>query len=384
MANGIFPSGDGTTINPYIIEDAYDFDKIREKPEANYSIVKNIDLMNICSKNGSEGWIPIENFSGILEGNGHLVKNMIINRTTADYQGLFKSLQGGAIINLGLTNVAITGKDYVGAFVGNMSTNEDLIENCFVTGSIIGNNYVGGLVGDMTGGTIINSYSEATLSTVSSCGGIAGNMNNVNAIIKNCYAASTCSSNNTALIGGITGARAAGNVINTFYDSTLNFNTSAGAGGFTTQDMQDKGNFTAWTDQYYSFEKPVWIFKDNAYPKLYYTEDTKYVIFVNNKYMTYKDNAWSTISTEFPNEDSFDTHGMTDQELQEIPKYKWNELRQYKTFDVIASTEKFAIERKTVRTKMEVDSQYASCVVLKANLNLNEIGDSINRIRIVH
>ena len=120
------------------------------------------------------------------------------------------------------------------------------------------------------------------------------------------------------------------------------------------------------------------------FQKLYYTEDTKYVIFVNNEYMAYKDNAWSTISTEFPNEDSFNTHGMTDQELQEIPKYKWNELRQYKTFDVIASTEKFAIERKTVRTKMEVDSQYASCVVLKANLNLNEIGDSINRIRIVH
>lgn len=387
MANGVFTKGDGTTLNPYIIEDEYDLDKVRENPSANYSIIKNIDVLNICNKNGAEGWEPIADFSGILEGNGHIIKNLTINRTSDDSVGLFSSIRGGAIINLGIRNATISGKDYVGGLVGSMSANDDLIENCFVTGSIIGNNYSGGIVGSFTSGTIINSFAEGTVTSTYYCGGIAGYMYGTNAYIKNSYAACTCNSNDTSGIKGLasyTGSRLTGNIVNSFYDNTLCFNDTTSVGKLSTQDMKKEVTFTSWKNQYYSFDKPVWVFKNDSYPQLYYLENTKYVVLVNNEYKTFKDNMWNTVSKTFPDEASFETHGMTDLELSEIPRYKWNELRQYKTFELIASTDKFAIERKTIRKKMEVDSQYASCVVLKAELNLDQIGDSINRIRIVH
>ena len=133
----------------------------------------------------------------------------------------------------------------------------------------------------------------------------------------------------------------------------------------------------------YSFEKPVWIIRDGKYPALYFTETTKYFIFVNNKYMTYKDNEWIEVSSDFPSESQFEALGINDIELSDIPRYKWNELRQYESFDLIASTDKTTVDNKIIRKQMEIDRQYASCVVLKADIDFSELGDSINRIRIV-
>ena len=381
MANGLFGGGEGTTIAPYLIEDAADLNAIRNNLTANYKMVKNVDMTEFCNNAGESGWAPIPGFQGTLEGNGHVIKNMIINRQSSNYQGLFEYLRGGAIMNLGIINCNIYGSNYVGAFVGMMCTPEDLIENCFSTGNIVCYNYSGGIVGMMNGGTVINSYSTVFMSLNSECGGIAGHMNGSSATIKNCYAAITANSSSG---NGCVGKKETGIVTNCFFDESLRAaSKNDNSANTTTANMQTSTTFDTWKNEMYSFEKPVWVLKDGKYPALYFTETTKYFVFVNGKYMTYKDGEWVEVSTDFPTEEVFDSLGINDIELSDIPRYKWNELRQYESFDLIASTDKIIVDNKIIRKSMEIDRQYASCVVLKADIDFSELGDSINRIRII-
>lgn len=381
MANGLFAGGEGTAIAPYLIEDAEDLNAIRNNLTANYKIINNIDMTEFCNNAGKEGWMPIPGFQGTLEGNGHVIKNLMINRQSSNYQGLFEYLRGGAIMNIGIISCNIYGNNYVGAFVGMMCTPEDLIENCFSTGNILCNTYSGGIAGVVNSGTIINSYSTVYMSITSDSSGIAGYMNGDTAVLKNCYSAIT--SNYTSGLGCV-GKKDAGTVTNCFFDATLRASQNTdGAQNKTTEEMQTANTFDSWTGEMYSFEKPVWIIRDGKYPALYFTETTKYFIFVNNKYMTYKDNEWIEVSSDFPSESQFEALGINDIELSDIPRYKWNELRQYESFDLIASTDKTTVDNKIIRKQMEIDRQYASCVVLKADIDFSELGDSINRIRIV-
>lgn len=381
MANGLFAGGEGTAIAPYLIEDAEDLNAIRNNLTANYKIINNIDMTEFCNNAGEEGWLPIPGFQGTLEGNGHVIKNLMINRQSSDYQGLFEYLRGGAIMNIGIISCNIYGNNCVGAFVGMMCTPEDLIENCFSTGNILCNTRSGGIAGVVNSGTIINSYSTVYMSITSDSSGIAGYMNGDTAVLKNCYSAIT---SNSASGLGCVGKKDAGTVTNCFFDATLRASQNTdGAQNKTTVEMQTANTFDSWTGEMYSFEKPVWIIRDGKYPALYFTETTKYFIFVNNKYMTYKDNEWIEVSSDFPSESQFEALGINDIELSDIPRYKWNELRQYESFDLIASTDKTTVDNKIIRKQMEIDRQYASCVVLKADIDFSELGDSINRIRIV-
>ena len=81
----------------------------------------DIDLSSI------ENWTPIGDYStnssyqfkGTFEGNGHVIRNLKIDRQSKGYQGLFGyTYSGSKIQNVGLENVDISGKDYVGGLVG--------------------------------------------------------------------------------------------------------------------------------------------------------------------------------------------------------------------------------------------------------------------------
>lgn len=70
MANGNFAGGDGTPENPYLIEDAFDLDAVRNNLRAHYQLINDIDL-NISPFNEGEGWEPINKTSiGTLDGSG--------------------------------------------------------------------------------------------------------------------------------------------------------------------------------------------------------------------------------------------------------------------------------------------------------------------------
>ncbi len=120
--------------------------------------------------NGGAGWDPIDGYSGILDGSGHAIKNLHINRTGNEPAGLFGQLTNEAEVrNLGLTDVDITSGGDAGAFAGRMVKSS--ISRSYATGTVTATGHnvsAGGLVGKAAGhpfgrDTIRDSYSLVTV-----------------------------------------------------------------------------------------------------------------------------------------------------------------------------------------------------------------------------
>jgi len=120
-----------------------------------YILTENIVLPTVAA--GQSNWTPIgadldnweDLFRGSFNGNGHTITNLTIYEPAVMAVGMFGIVaDGGAVRNLGLINVDITGDNSVGGIA--VFTEIDYfggtIENCFVTGKISGDIYVGGIV----------------------------------------------------------------------------------------------------------------------------------------------------------------------------------------------------------------------------------------------
>ena len=161
-------NGKGTDVEPYIITSGKDLDEIRKDLTAYYQLDRSIDLTEVCNESDGTGWTPIVGFSGTLNGNGFMIRNLFINRD-ADNQALFGTTRGATIMNIGLIDINITGNgNNASAFIGNMTSYDDILQNCFATGDIIAPTGCSGLVGKMNGGLIKNCYSEVNIQTTNS------------------------------------------------------------------------------------------------------------------------------------------------------------------------------------------------------------------------
>ena len=135
---------------------------------------KNYLLSNDIDLSGESKWIPIENFSGTINGDGHSIKNLKIEVRSGDNSGLFGELKG-TVMNLKLENVDISGTgsgNNVGAIAG---TNSGTIKNCEVSGNINCEyaTYVGGIVG-CSNIKLFDNVNNATVSSNENVGGITG------------------------------------------------------------------------------------------------------------------------------------------------------------------------------------------------------------------
>jgi hypothetical protein len=148
--------------------------------DPNYSLNGKYILMADLDLSSYTNWQPIGNssapFSGQFDGNGFVIKNLTINRPNELYQGLFGYINStGAITNLTLENVGVTGLAYVGSLAGaNLGTITKVYSTCSVkvtrTSSV---SPAGGLVG-LNKGTIINGYVSGNVSGYDNTGGLAG------------------------------------------------------------------------------------------------------------------------------------------------------------------------------------------------------------------
>ena len=138
----------------------------------------------------TNSWTPIgsswENqFTGILDGDGHSVSGIYINSGT-DYQGLVGVLgEGGTLQDLGVKASYIKGVNQVGGLCG---WNFGTVTNCYNTGSVAGNGYVGGLCG-LNYGTVTNCYNSGSVTGNDYVGGVCGQNY---ATVTNCYYLDTC------------------------------------------------------------------------------------------------------------------------------------------------------------------------------------------------
>ncbi|MDH8677546.1 hypothetical protein QE109_05275, partial [Fusibacter bizertensis] len=196
-------TGNGTLESPYLIETKAQLNSVRMGLEAHYKLVADIDLTG-------ETWEPIGTsavlFKGSLDGDGHKIINLKINRTL-DFSGLFGYTQNATIKSICLENPDVTasGRNYVGALIGYsyMTT----VSNCSVvgTGQVTGGSAVGGLIGYQVAGTVTECHSDvAVTSSSNGAGGLVGSIGS-QGIIEKSYCTGNVSSINSTL-GGLVGS----------------------------------------------------------------------------------------------------------------------------------------------------------------------------------
>ena len=192
-----------------LIKTAEDLDNIRNDLSGKYILMNDIDLSKISN------WEPIggesDIFTGELNGNGHVIKNLKIN-TQKEYGALITQ-STGIIKNLGLenANIKVFGSDSsVAAGIAGAATE---IENCYVKGNIESNGSSSGLVvmlGDgqsYTAGSIKNSYFIGKVTGYVMVGGMVGVSasadENNKSLIENCF--SSGSVTGEQCVGGLYG-----------------------------------------------------------------------------------------------------------------------------------------------------------------------------------
>lgn len=192
---------------------------------AEYYLANDIDCSVTSSWNGGLGFDPIGTyiadgdpgnipFTGTLDGDGHIVSDLYINRPGVNILATFELNQGN-IKNIGLEDISITSNaGYPNGRTGGLvavNYYDGLITNSYVNGSVTGIGFVGGFVSyNGYGGTIRDCYSKGTVTglparTSNFAGGfVAVNFaGNGTTLIENCY--STANVNGRNVTGGFVG-----------------------------------------------------------------------------------------------------------------------------------------------------------------------------------
>jgi len=111
-----------------------------------------------------QGFEPIGSwhapFTGVLNGNGHYIKDIYINKLSGEDAGFFGVVGGGALItNFRLKNMYVECNTNVGTLAGVVEN--AIISQISTSGKVVLNDSRGGgLVGEMSNGTIANCSSE--------------------------------------------------------------------------------------------------------------------------------------------------------------------------------------------------------------------------------
>lgn len=216
-----------------LIKTAADLDNIRNNLSGKYILMNDIDLSSYSN------WVPIGNgsaFTGELNGNGYVIRNMTINNTTEWQVGLFAGTDGATISNLGIENSYISSEYHdssqvmIGVLAGVAVSSQ--ISNCYTTGSIrsivngtLDNDIAGGLIGVTAMSNVQNSYSDVDISgsPISGAGGLIG-FGYAYDTITNCYASGNVYGNNVA--GGLISAAHAATISNCYATGRVTYTHS--------------------------------------------------------------------------------------------------------------------------------------------------------------
>lgn len=215
------------------IYDGDDLYAIRDDLSAKYILMNDIDLSESTAEGGNldfgNGWEPIQNFRGELDGNGYRIIGMhIFGDMNGKNVGLFGSVYASEehydlIHNLGLIDCDITVNNAgcTGAVMGKLYAcyNHNAkygwrISDCYITGKINSDSsYTGGIIGYMdneqnyTGmQSIEKSYNEATITGSGSyIGGFVGGIDCERIDFSQCYYAGKIEKENKTQDGAFLG-----------------------------------------------------------------------------------------------------------------------------------------------------------------------------------
>lgn len=293
--------GSGTVGDPYVIADIAELQAIQQDLAAHYVLGGDIDATETASWNGGTGFTPIgsnpDPFTGVLDGRGHVVSHLYINRLDQSLVGLFGVAQTAAIRNLGINEAEVHGNLATGILLGR-ATRETLVSSSWATGILTlkpgsADAKSGGLVGAVGSGSRVDqcfSNVEVFASSRRQVGGLVGYLRGVEttwptATISNSYAAGTVHGNGSKqgnLLGDADGSRVdrcyssglgkalvgfnyrSPTITDSYWDSDRGAPTSPYGGvGRTTVAMMRQATFVGW-----DFENIWGIDEEESYPFL--------------------------------------------------------------------------------------------------------------------
>jgi len=256
-------TGDGTEGNPYEIatlDNLYWLSQNSAEWDKHYIQTADIDATTTAGWDSGKGFKPIGNetvvFTGSYNGTGHVIDSLYINRPSTECIGLFGAISG-TIGSLGVSNVDITGQEYVGGMAG---VNNGSIYRSFSTGVVNSSSYNskgGGFIGTngswyvtssgQSYGTTRDCYSTAEVNGTHMIGGFVG-YNNKSSITR-CFSTGKVTSNVNASyinLGGFSGVNYEGSINISVWDTlTSGLGTSYGGYDKTTLEMQSKTTYTS-------------------------------------------------------------------------------------------------------------------------------------------
>ncbi len=164
----LYESGDGSTLNPFMITTYSQLNNMWYYPNSNYKLLNDLDLTDINHEPIFDDTTP---FAGTFNGNNHTIKNLTVN-TEINFPSLFGFIGNGTISYLDLANVDIKTVNfdtisaqhnyYVGAIAG---VSFGIIHDITVSGEIAADELyydgvaIGGIIG-MANGTIANCTTD--------------------------------------------------------------------------------------------------------------------------------------------------------------------------------------------------------------------------------
>jgi hypothetical protein len=296
----------GSADNPYLISSLADLEGLSAvtgywASGVYLRLTQDIDASNTSTWNVGDhdndgvtaevpmGFLPIGDsttpFKGALDGAGHVISNLFIQRHSVYNVGLFGVVDAATIENVGLTTADITGTRYVGGLAGR-AINGSAIRSTFVTGSIVGvtenSSFVGGLVGYIESSSVQASYATSSVTGQSDTGGLVGGVTD-SSTVTGSYATGAVSQ--TGDVGGLVGY--SDGVITDSYWNTETSGQTTGVGlnegtgdsqGLTSTEMLAQSSFAGFAFAADPPGSPIgdtpWVIVEGAtQPYLYWQDD---------------------------------------------------------------------------------------------------------------
>ncbi len=222
-----FQEGDGSVENPYRINDVNQLYFMRFYKDK--SFIQNADIdLDVAFCNEGTGWWPIGDlynpFMCNFDGNGYIIKNLMVNRPESAFNGLFGYVENSVLDNIVLKNASITGMLSTAGIAGFAIDSE--ISRCYVyDSSINGSSSVGGIAGNARYSTISESCSKADITAVFyRSGGLVGSSKQT--IITDCF--STGDVSGSLYVGGLIGLADDSEIINCFSAGSVSGDSDTG------------------------------------------------------------------------------------------------------------------------------------------------------------
>src|SRR5262249_18680423 len=212
------PGGGGVFVNPnqpsqltayMLVNTVSDLDAVRTNTAGTYALGTKITL------DPTQLFTPIQNFTGLLDGQGQTIANLTIASTTQNI-GLFGTIAStGEVRNLNLTNVSVNSSvnsQLVGTLAG---TNAGTVSNVSATGiaRVGSGSTAGGLVGQNLG-SISNSFASVDLGSPNvanlQAGGLVGNNSGT---IRSSVALGNVQAGDASIAGGLVASNSVGGTI---------------------------------------------------------------------------------------------------------------------------------------------------------------------------